>query len=503
MKKKFYLLLLTFVLMPFAVKAEVNLEEAHDSISKENEITIKTVPIEKYKETKYFNDCLKRDYYNPDLDNPEEICINEIYASIVSSKIKKSVDIPSNIHMFVGGCNIKENTCKVNLYIGQKQLLEIYKIKVEEVKDEKIFNQTEKMLSKIKNDYKLEDMGYINQLINFQGIKGFFNELQSSTKIFKMYPEIKENMEANKNIEYVSVFNGGGGSPTSYGAVGDIIAYNNDTAVGIANIGYHTNRLIYIPDTTEKTKEAYIKAALERIKKYINNDSYEIKIEFDEQMTTDLCTPEVKECDFTDVFKKGDKYSMELYKLTINDDEQTLGIMPVPEKEIRKIDVKSKDHSTGVNIETNSSDVPLDTSVESKDVTDKHQKHDIKKAYDINLFSDLNGKYIKEVKDGIIVRIPVEDDYNNEKTTVVHIKEDGTKGDKYEAKIEEIDGKKYVTFTTNHFSTYAIEEIKETLKEEVPNTFDGIRSNIVVLIISLIGILSTLVYLKKYKKSNN
>ena len=495
MKKKIYFLLLTVMLIPFAVKAEIDLEAIQEDISKDNQITIKSIPLDYYRETKFYDDCLSRFDENYSGD-PNEACILEVYRDIVSSHIKRNVEIPNKVHMWVTGCDIDAATCKVSLYLGQESSMEDYKINFVEVENEKDSNQAEKVLSKMKNNYKLEDMGYINQLINFKGIKGFFDELQSSSKIFKMYPEMKVYIEQNPNIEYVSVFGGGGGTPTSYGAGGNIIAYSNDIAIGITSIGYYTNRLVYISDTTEKTKEAYIEAAIKRIKEYINDDNYEIKIEFDEQMTTDLCNDEVKECIFTDVFKKGDKYNMELYQMTINGDKQTLGIMPVPEKELKKIDVKSKDYKTGVNIETNSSDVPLDTSVDSKDVTEKHK--DFIKAYDINLFSDLKNEYIKEVKDGIIVRIPLEDDFDKKIVDVYHVKEDGTKGQKYEGKIEKIDGKKYAVFTTNHFSTYAIAEQKENkVTEKVPNTNDTIGKSITILLFSIIGILSTIIYIKK------
>ena len=235
----------------------------------------------------------------------------------------------------------------------------------------------------------------------------------------------------------------------------------------------------------------------------------------------DFCENDQELCIFNDVFEKGDKYTIEIYKIKINDNEQYLGIMPVPEKEIKKLDVKSKDHSTGVSVETGSSDVPLDTSVKAEDLTIKYKG--FLKAYDIDLYSGIKDEYITQVKDGIIVRIPLPDEYDKKKLEIYHIKEDGTKGEKYKAIVEEIDGKKYAVFTTNHFSIYAIEEIeeieeeikdtgkeeiKDDIKEEIkqeetenPNTYDGIGSSIILLAISILGIIGIGLYLRKKERN--
>ena len=167
--------------------------------------------------------------------------------------------------------------------------------------------------------------------------------------------------------------------------------------------------------------------------------------------------------------------------------------MPVPEKEIKKIFVTSKNYNSDISIETQSADVPLDTSVEAEDVTIKYKG--FLKAYDIDLYSGIKDEYITQVKDGIIVRIPLLDDYDKKKLDIYHIAEDGKKGEKYQATVEEIDGKKYAVFTTNHFSIYAIEEEIEEI--ENPNTYDEFYKYIGLLIVSLIGLLSINIFSRK------
>jgi len=50
------------------------------------------------------------------------------------------------------------------------------------------------------------------------------------------------------------------------------------------------------------------------------------------------------------------------------------------------------------------------------------------------------------------------------------------------------------SFETDHFSTYVL---TEKLAEENPKTFDGIISSILMGTISLIGLVSATIYLKK------
>lgn len=495
MKRIFYFVMLTVLFIPFAINAETNYDEIYNSISKDGKIIINSVPLEYYKETKYYNTCIER-VSEMSQSEKEKTCIETIYHDIVSAQIKRTVKVPKDIWVYASSCDIENNTCDIVVEDNYKK----YNIEFIENKNEKIFKNAEKTFSSMKGSYSLSDMGYINQLINYSDISGFFNELQNSSEVFNIYPEMKKDLEKNRNIEYVSVFGGGGGSPTNYGAGGTVIAFDNGVAIGITEIGYTTYRTVYIPDTTKETTDEYIKAALARINKYINNEDYKVEIVYAEEATNNFCNTEWEECVLKNVFKKDDEYSFDIYKIIINGKENYLGIVPVDEKNIKKLEIKSTNHKTGINVETNSSDVPLDSIVVAEDTTENHKKDGFMKAYDINLFSNIKDEYINKIKDGIIVRIPMEDDFDKDFATVYHIKDDGTKGDKYNAKIEKIDGKKYAVFTTNHFSTYAIEEVKNE-KIENPNTSDNVINDIVVLLLSVFSLSGLGIYLRK--KENN
>lgn len=490
MKKLLYFTILTFMLIPFAARAEgLNLEEIHNSISEDNSLAVKSIPLESYKETNYFKTCMANPFYQI-FDNPEEMCLEQIYGEIVVSKIKKTVEIPDGIVVAHQNCDIEQNTCEILVRVSgfnhENQIVETYKINFEEVENPNKF-------SEIKSNYKMYDLGYINQVLNYGTSTNYLSETQQSSKILKIYPELKQELEKDQQIQYFAGTTSGAGGEFKHGATIRLVAYHNDAAIDVVSVSHTTHRILFIPDTTQKSKEAYIEVAEKRIREYINDDNYEIKIEFNEIVNYEYCELYPESCLVQDVFEEGDEYSFEVYKLYINDVEYELLLMPVPEKEIKKIFVTSKNYNSDISIETQSADVPLDTSVEAEDVTIKYKG--FLKAYDIDLYSGIKDEYITQVKDGIIVRIPLLDDYDKKKLDIYHIAEDGKKGEKYQATVEEIDGKKYAVFTTNHFSIYAIEEEIEEI--ENPNTYDEFYKYIGLLIVSLIGLLSINIFSRK------
>jgi len=62
MKKIFYLIVLFTMMFPTIVKAQVNdeidLEEIHNLISKDNNLEVPSIPLEYYKNSLYYNDCI-------------------------------------------------------------------------------------------------------------------------------------------------------------------------------------------------------------------------------------------------------------------------------------------------------------------------------------------------------------------------------------------------------------------------------------------------------------
>lgn len=487
MKRTIKFIILIFILMPVVVKAEVSLEEMHNLISTDNKLEIKSIPLEYYKNSNYYNSCVKE--YSTWDDDAQNTCLNLVYEKLVTSYIYKNYDFAKEVISYAE-CNAKNNTCDIFISLdkdSENALKESYEIKFVGEYNKEVYNTVKNSMNNFKKSYSIDDMGYINQLINYDDIEKYFGLVQGNVELFKMYPEMKKYIESNSNIKYIPVFGAGGWGPLSLDAGGVLVAYYDDIAVGMSeNFTYSTYRIIYISNKTENTTEAYIDAALKRIKEYINDNSYKISITYDE---------ETEDGDYNYL-----EYETKIYKLTINDKEYNLGISPMDEEKIKKLKIESKDYKTDISVETESFDVPLDVSVKAEDLTNKYKGY--LKVYDINLYSSIKDEYVTKMKNGIIVRIPLPDEYNKKSLDIYYIKENGEKGEKYEAIVVEIDGKKYAVFTTNHFSIYAIEEINEDLEknsEEIknPQTNDGISNSRLLFILSVLCIMGIVFYLKR------
>jgi len=483
--------------MPLGVNAEVDLEKIHDSISVNNELIVKSIPISYYEETTNYKTCITM---NDGYFTEEEYsynCLNSIYTLIINSYLNKTLDLPEGYKYYLNNCKLTDSTCKISIGNEEKGSEEEYKIIFSGEYDEKVFENANKFTDDLKKEYYLSDMSYINQLINYTDEIGFFDAvIYDNSKILNIFPEFKYNIEKNPNFDYVPVTLGVGGSPILYGSGAMVVVYQNDIAVGISEgLNYYTMKLVFIPDTTENTTEAYIEAAKERIEEYLNNDNYDVSLAYDELYNQDYCSDEYNVCDVTrdlnKIFYDEENYIAKPFKLIINDNEYFVGIVPVSEEDIIDLQIKSINYETGISIETDGSNVPLDTSLRVKDKSKEYGKHGYDRVYDISLYSLLKDGYITKIHDGVKVRIPLSDDYKHDKVDIWHIKENGEKGEKYNAKVVEIEGKKYAEFTTNHFSLYGI------ASEKNPQTYDGIKNNVTILLLALTFAFVSIIYGKK------
>lgn len=500
--KKIFILLALFI-MPLGVNAEEDLEQIHNSISKTNELEVKSIPISYYKETKNYKTCISGNdgYFSEEQYSYN--CLNFIYRSVINSYLNKTFELPEGYKFYLKECDFLDETCEISIGNEEKGRDEEYKIIFSSEYDEEIFQDASKFVDNLKKEYYLSDMSYINQLINYTGETGFFDSvIYNNFKILNIFPEFKSNLEKNPAYDYIPVTLGVGGSPIMYGSGAEIVVYQNDIAVGISEgFNYDTLKLVFVPNTTENTIEEYISVAKERIEEYLNDDSYEVSLVYDELYKQDYCSDEYSVCDVTrflnKIFNDEEEYIATPFKLIINDNEYFVGIVPVEEENIIDLQIKSINYETNISIETNGSNVPLDTSLRVKDKSKEYGKHGYDRVYDISLYSLLKDGYITKIHNGVKVRIPLSDNYKQNKVDVYHIKENGEKEEKYNAKVIEIEGKKYAEFTTNHFSLYGIEG------ELPPKTYDKISVSIVLLLIGLTGMYITILSSKKTIKKYN
>ena len=110
--------------------------------------------------------------------------------------------------------------------------------------------------------------------------------------------------------------------------------------------------------------------------------------------------------------------------------------------------------------------------------------------YDLKLYSETLQKYITKLDNGKFkVRIPIKKELQNQKLKAYYIT-DEKEIEEYNVLIEN----GYAVFETDHFSTYTIAKTGEILN---PETYNGITIYIILGIISIIGLLTTTMYLKK------
>lgn len=341
-----------------------------------------------------------------------------------------------------------------------------------------------------KTAYRVEDLYLINYLYNAKnGIDG------SMALNFS-----KELIEAANGSNIYFRFYGGFGGGDSEGLYtyegGQAAVFYQKTAYATINAGVNLNHVLYIPKDTANTTDAYIKAAMKRIEDYLGTTK-RIKIEvgnsFESLNYYDEYAERVitwNENEFIDEETSGSNY----YNVTINGRTYKFAICKKDVDELKNPEYLASDIISNIVIKSNSSELPLDTAISVKNVNDDNIEKilgtNTYAAYDISLYSNAKEVNITKLKNGkFVVSIPVPEILKDKEITVYYI---NSKGEKEEHVASVKDG--IASFETDHFSTYILTEKN---LEKNPETFDGIKTNILIGIISFIGLLITTLYLRK------
>ena len=266
---------------------------------------------------------------------------------------------------------------------------------------------------------------------------------------------------------------------------GVIYSYVNTT-------GVKQNNVLYVPDETENTREAYIKAALDRVNKYIPKAN--VKIEYAGQIAdiNDFGILSLK--DIVDVNKTLGEY----YKVTIGEEEYYYFIAKDSSK-MRTPVMNTVDALTDISIKTDSSEVPLDSKINTVviDAKSDEYKEFLKKVninnglvVDLKLFSDSINKNISKLENGVFkVYVPLNDELRKLDLTAYYVKDNG-EIEKHDVKIEG----DYLVFETDHFSTYVI----GGNKLENPATLDNVSTWIITTGVSLLVFAGAVLYKRKF-----
>lgn len=138
---------------------------------------------------------------------------------------------------------------------------------------------------------------------------------------------------------------------------------------------------------------------------------------------------------------------------------------------------KTADMTTNIEISTSSTSIPLDASIQAKQLTSGAEYDKIIKLldvkehamFDLKLYSSSLEKYVTKLEDGAFeVKIPVPENLKGKKLVAYYT--DGT-GKPEIYKVEPKDG--YAIFKTNHFSIYTLAEIKATEDNKGDNNNSG------------------------------
>ncbi|MGM9881617.1 MAG: hypothetical protein ACI31S_02095 [Bacilli bacterium] len=273
-------------------------------------------------------------------------------------------------------------------------------------------------------------------------------------------------------------------------AFGPMSIFYNGYSYGTKTEGLYLKRVIYIPQDTEDTKESYIAAAQKRINDYLGNSS--VIVSYGGLLST---LPEGSEDDGCPIRSDGNYYNIKIGSRTYK-----FYIVKGTDEELVEPTYYGLDLNSKIEITSEDSSIPLDTSLTVNNVEDSSIKDIIGtenyRSYDISLYSAAKNAKIEKLENGkFLVKIPVPTELNGKDLIVYYITSEGTT-EEHEVTVK--DG--YASFETNHFSTYILAEKAAEIGEENPKTYDGIGNSILMGTISLIGLFGVIIYLKKRSK---
>lgn len=396
-----------------------------------------------------------------------------------------------------GSCNTK-NDCFVNIsdktdYSKFKE----YKAEYEFVKPNMLIkNRIDSYAKSFKYEemhpekylFTMEDLETINYkytLPNFDDIDGLNAIINYSSEF--------QNKIGYTNIGIKLDTRAGWDDKFSSGCFGYLNLIYDDVVYSYVKIaGVKQNNVLYVPDETENTREAYIKAALDRVNKYIPKAN--VKIEYAGQIADINDFGVLSLNDIVDVNKTLGEY----YKVTIGEEEYYYFIAKDSAK-MRTPVMNTVDTLTDISIKTESSEVPLDSKINTVviDAKSDEYKEFLKKVninnglvVDLKLFSDSINKNISKLDDGVFkVYVPLNDELRKLDLTAYYVKDNG-EIEKHDVKIEG----DYLVFETDHFSTYVI----GGNKLENPATLDNVSTWIITTSVSLLGLAGAVLYKRKF-----
>jgi len=402
-----------------------------------------------------------------------------------------------NTEVYVGSCNDNYTKCDLvlqkyenNGYNSETHVVSVTFVDLDKTKAKAV----NKVLASLPEDktFIVEDLEVINYLVN-SGIVDDDGTGNYDTAFLNYSTDLKKVL-GNKNITATLVPRGGGGGSMFINeSIGGYSVKYDGVTYGVFQGGAILRYVLYVPSDTPNTPEAYKAAAQKRINEYLGHNKVKLDIVGE---LSDFDPYEYEELNLGN--KIGNHYYGINYKgmlvsfIIARDSSKMKDMEPLV----------TSDVMTDISISTDSTSVPLDTVIQATELNSGAEYDRIIKilnvddnlTYDLKLYSGASGKYITKLNDGKFeVKIPVPENFKGKTLVAYYVNSDG-KVEDYEAELVEED--KYAVFTTDHFSIYTLAATGDKLDEEVPPTFDGIATYVMVGLTGLTG-LGSCVLLKK------
>lgn len=381
----------------------------------------------------------------------------------------------------------------VELVITDKATSKKYRSKLSYIKlDEEMQKKVDNVVKKIekKTEYVVEDLSVVNYYYNVNKMYDYPDFMN----YISLYSEELNKVIENSNITFSYDARMGVGLPIIPMGKGNFVILYNGVVYDTIDLVMKSKNIIYIPNNIQDTPEEYVKAAQKRVDEYLGENK--ARIAFEGKISDSECNS------VYDILLLENNNKDELYSLTVGQNKYYFLIIKNSSKMI-KPKYATSDIISQISVSSENSTIPLDSQINVEKIEKENEKYKsieeklngkIYDVFDIELYSNTINNYITKLDDGTFtVEIPITKEMEGKKLSVYYINDKGEK-EKHNVVIK--DGK--ATFITDHFSIYTL--VEEEI--ENPNTYDGIGRSLFIGIISIIGLITTIMYLKKRSKIN-
>lgn len=324
-------------------------------------------------------------------------------------------------------------------------------------------------LDEVSDWYMLEDLSLINYYLT--STKSELWNRSAPGRASKFVKELNDITDGSDLNFYLEARMGSQDETLMYeSAFGPMTIFYGDYAYAFKEAGLYLKRVIYIPENTANTKEAFIEAAQKRIDDYLGEDN-EVTVSYGGLLSSLEEGAEDTELPIT---SDGNYYNIKVLGRTYK-----FYIVKANNEKLVEPTYSAKNIGTDISITSDSGRVPLDTKINATKVTSGTEYERIlgildledNVTYDVRLYSEATEDYITKLEDGTFeVKIPVPEnlkDKDLKDLMVYYVNEEG-KTEKYPVEPKD----DYVIFTTTHFSIYTL-GYKNTTEEPVKVTFDA------------------------------